>query len=126
MESKVYDLSLSGIHYSPAGATVKFILQTETFSVAHCTLSKGQLSKRVRHKTVTEVWYVLKGKGNLYRKSAQGPGGKVYLAPGHSIQIPRGCVFQYQASPCENLVFLCITSPPWPGPQEVEYVDSKL
>ena len=84
--------------------------------IAHCILRKGKTSRAVKHKTVSEFWYILSGKGQMWR-SREDKTATVDLAIGISIEIPAGTAFQYRSLE-EDLVFLCITMPPWPGPTE--------
>jgi mannose-6-phosphate isomerase-like protein (cupin superfamily) len=70
----------------------------------------------VAHRTVEEVWYVLSGRGELWRRE----GGReevVALEPGVSLAIPRGAHFQFRALG-EPLRILGVTMPPWPGDGE--------
>ncbi len=108
-------------HISPAGAEVRTLISNGHGGIAHCTLRKGAISKAVRHKTVSEFWHILQGNGAIWRKNL----GKESVTPlktGVSIDIPVGTEFQYR-SDGGNLVFLCITMPPWPGAEEVTYIE---
>jgi mannose-6-phosphate isomerase-like protein (cupin superfamily) len=55
-------------HVSPAGAEVRLLMNNHLGGMAHCTLKDGIISKAVRHKTVSEFWYVLSGIGSIWRK----------------------------------------------------------
>jgi mannose-6-phosphate isomerase-like protein (cupin superfamily) len=108
-------------HTSPAGAEVRLLMNNHLGGVAHCTLRKGTISKVVRHQTVTEFWHVLSGKGAIWRKN-EGQETITDLEPGITIDIPLGTDFQYRSND-QDLVFICITMPPWPGANEVEYLN---
>jgi hypothetical protein len=45
-------------HVSPAGAEVRLLMNNHLGGMAHCTLKEGVVSKAVRHKTVSEFWYI--------------------------------------------------------------------
>jgi hypothetical protein len=60
--------------------------------------------------------------------SARSPAGAEirYLlkgTPGVSIDIPVGTAFQYRCTGTEELRFLCITMPPWPGDAEATVIE---
>src|SRR4051812_23781451 len=63
-------LSPSYDHISPAGAEVRSEMSNRLGSVAHCTLTAEKTSKAVAHKTVSEFWHVLSGKGEIWRRHA--------------------------------------------------------
>lgn len=108
-------------HTSPAGAEVRLLMKNQYGGMAHCTLKANTISKAVRHKTVSEFWYVLSGKGQIWRKTHDTE-SITDLTPAISIDIPLGTDFQYRSSD-DDLVFVCITMPPWSGADEAEYVD---
>lgn len=109
-------------HTSPAGAEVRVLLGNSYGGAAHCTLKRGKVSKAVTHKTVSEIWHVIAGAGEIWRKAGD-EACVTTLAPGVSIDIPLGTHFQYRASAEADLVFVCITTPPWSGADEARYVE---
>ncbi|HHU0038807.1 TPA: cupin [Legionella pneumophila] len=108
-------------HISPAGAEVRLLMSNHLGGMAHCTLKAGIISKAVRHKTVSEFWHVLSGEGAIWRK-LNDKESITPLTAGVSIDIPLGTQFQYR-SDTEDLVFICITMPPWTGSDEASYVE---
>lgn len=108
-------------HISPAGAEVRLLMNNHLGGIAHCTLRKGTISKIVRHKTVTEFWHILSGKGAIWRKN-ETQETITELKEGVSIDIPLGTDFQYRSIE-DDLVFICVTMPPWPGQDEVVYLE---
>lgn len=107
-------------HTSPAGAEVRLLMSNEYGGIAHCTLRHGKISKAITHKTVSEFWHILSGQGQIWRKQ----GEKEIIMPlktGITIDIPLGTHFQYR-SDAEDLVFICVTNPPWSGADEASYV----
>lgn len=107
-------------HISPAGAEVRLLMNNHLGGMAHCTLKVGTISKAVRHKTVSEFWHVLSGKGAIWRQ-LNGQESITQLRAGVSIDIPLGTDFQYRSA-AEDLVFICITMPPWTGSDEASVV----
>ena len=113
---------------APAGAEVRLLLNNSyggiaycALHIAHCTLKNKKTSRAVQHKTVSEFWHVLSGKGEIWRKNADTESITV-LENGITIEILLGTAFQYRS--VENdLVFICVTNPPWPGCDECFYID---
>ncbi len=108
-------------HTSPAGAEVRVLLTNQHGGIAHCTLKNKKISKVVRHKTVSEFWHVLSGKGAIWRRNETGA-SITPLEAGITIDIPLGSDFQYRSDD-GDLVFICVTMPPWPRSDEVSYVE---
>jgi len=80
-------------------------------------LRPGGVSRPVRHRTVEEVWYFLGGRGEVWI------GGKTTdVTEGSTVVIPTGAPFQFRTLGDEPLRLLCVTSPPWPGDDEAEFV----
>ena len=107
-------------HLSPAGAEVRPLMSNPMGGIAHCTLPKGKTSKAVAHKTVSEFWHVISGKGEVWRHQ-DGNELIATLEAGITVDIPLGTEFQYRCIGDSDLVFLCFTMPEWPGPGEVTY-----
>ena len=107
---------------SPAGADICFIMEGETGDMIHCTVPPNQINKAVVHATVSEFWYVLAGHGEIWRDDGV-ESIITDLAPGTSIDIPVGTSFQYRNISEEDLKFICIAMPPWPGDSEATYIE---
>ncbi len=107
-------------HTSPAGAEIRVLMNNEHGGIAHCTLKDKIVSKAVRHKTVSEFWHVLSGSGTIWRKN-DGEKEITPLVVGVTIDIPLGTDFQYRSDE-GDLVFICVTMPPWSGADEASYV----
>ncbi|MBM4439032.1 MAG: cupin domain-containing protein [Candidatus Rokubacteria bacterium] len=107
---------------APDGSDVRLLGALAGGSMAHFTLAPGQVSRAVAHRTVEEIWFVLSGRGEMWRKL----GAReeiVGLEPGVSLTLPRGTAFQFRALGPEALAALAITMPPWPGADEAYAVD---
>ena len=110
---------------APDGSEIRFLVaarQAATLSsVVEVTLPAGQVSRPVYHRTVEEVWYILEGRGQVWRcppnvaATAYSP---MHVIPGDALVIPTGWRFQFRAGPDGPLRFLCFTTPPWPGEDE--------
>ena len=81
-----------------------------------------QVNRAAVHATVSELWHVLSGRGEIWRRDGTGE-ATTALAPGVSIDLPVGTVFQYRCTGTDPLEFLCISMPPWPGVQEATFLE---
>ena len=99
------------------GSDVRVLLGLAGGGMAHFRLPAGAVSIAVTHRTVEEVWYIVEGSGQMWRK--QGQWEEVTdLVPGLCLTIPLGTHFQFRASPTQALAAVAITMPPWPGEGE--------
>lgn len=79
---------------------------------AHFELDPHQVSAAVVHATVEEIWYVIGGSGQMWRRQ-DGHEETVALESGVCLTIPLGTEFQFRAG--ENgLRVVAVTTPPWP------------
>ena len=106
---------------APDGSEIRLLTSTARGSSVHCTLPAGKASLAVTHRSVEEIWYVLEGRGELWRK-LDGREGTVELLPGVSATIPLGAHFQFRNTGGEPLCFVITTMPPWPGEDEARRV----
>ena len=110
---------------APDGSDVRILLQLESGGMAHFELAPGRTSIAVAHRTVEEIWYIISGQGEMWRK--QGNREEIAsLVSGVSLTIPRGTHFQFRAHNCsEPLRAVAITMPPWSGSDEAYSVQGK-
>jgi mannose-6-phosphate isomerase-like protein (cupin superfamily) len=102
---------------SPAGADIRFIMDSAAANMIHATVPPGQINRATVHATVSEFWYVLGGAGEIWRRDRTEERFTA-LVPGVSIDLPVGTAFQYRNTGDTPLTFICITMPPWPGDRE--------
>jgi mannose-6-phosphate isomerase-like protein (cupin superfamily) len=107
---------------SPAGAEIRHLIEGATGTMIHSTVPPGQVNRATVHATVSELWHVLSGRGEIWRRDESGEEVTV-LEPGVSIDIPVGTAFQYRCTGAEPLRFLCISMPPWPGSAEATHIE---
>jgi len=107
---------------SPAGADIRFLMDGATGNMIHSTVPPYQTNRATVHATVSEFWFVLAGRGEIWRDDGV-TSAVTALVPGTSIDIPVGTAFQYRNAADQDLKFICITMPPWPGDAEARYVD---
>src|SRR5690349_24945965 len=109
------------IEIAPDGSAVRPLLGLAGGTMAHFELPAGATSRAVAHRTVEELWFVLSGRGELWRKRAM-QCEIIVLEPGVCATIPRGTHFQFRASVAEAIAILAVTIPRWPGNDEAEFV----
>lgn len=102
---------------APDGSDVRVLLALGGGSMAHFSLAAGQVSMAVTHRTVEELWYVLSGRGEMWR-CQEAREEIVPLVPGVCLSMPLGTHFQFRAAADEGLCAVAITMPPWPGADE--------
>ena len=102
---------------APDGTAVRLLLSLPGGSMAHFELAAGAVSHAVMHRTVEEIWFVLSGRGAIWRRQ-EGIERIDPLSPLTSLTIPRGTAFQFRAEAGAALAFVAITMPPWPGMDE--------
>ena len=110
---------------APDGSEIRLLLNESHYassgSMVEVTLPAGQVSRPVYHRTVEELWYILEGRGQVWRCPPDAdPSGTEPAAvePGDALTIPTGWSFQFSADAGAGLRFLCVTIPPWPGADE--------
>ena len=102
---------------APDGSDVRVLLGLAAGGLAHFELPAGKVSAAVTHRTVEEIWYVISGSGEMWRK--QGAREEtVPLRPGVCLTIPLGTHFQFRADPASSVAAIGVTMPPWPGEGE--------
>ena len=102
--------------YAPDGSEVRLLAALKGGSFAHFTLGAGGVSAPVAHRTVEEIWYVVAGGGEVWRKLGEEE-SVTPVAPGVALTIPLGTHFQFRAG-AQGLSFVAVTMPPWPGADE--------
>jgi mannose-6-phosphate isomerase-like protein (cupin superfamily) len=102
---------------APDGSDVRVLLQLGRGSMAQFELGPGRVSRAVAHHRVDEIWYVLSGQGQMWRRQAQRQ-ETVPLRCGTCVSIPAGTHFQFRADSSGPLAAVGVTMPPWPGADE--------
>jgi mannose-6-phosphate isomerase-like protein (cupin superfamily) len=107
---------------APDGSEVRVLCATARGGMALFTLASGAIAKAVAHRTVEEIWYVTRGRGQMWRKSGERE-EIAQIGPGVSLSIPCGTHFQFRCDGEEPLEAVAVTMPPWPGPDEAYPVE---
>jgi mannose-6-phosphate isomerase-like protein (cupin superfamily) len=106
---------------APDGSQVRVLLRLAGGSMAHFRLEPGQTSIAVAHRTVEELWYVVTGRGEIWRR--QDDREEVTpLEAGTCLSIPLGTAFQFRCTGAAPFEAVAVTLPPWPGDDEAYLV----
>jgi mannose-6-phosphate isomerase-like protein (cupin superfamily) len=106
---------------APDGSHVRVLLRVRGGGLAHFELAAGQTSVAVRHRSVEEIWYFLRGTGEMWRSSGD-DSEVVNVSTGVCVTITLGTAFQFRATGNEPLAAIGATIPPWPGDGETAIV----
>jgi mannose-6-phosphate isomerase-like protein (cupin superfamily) len=114
---------------APDGSDVRVLLRFEhgeaNGSMAHFELAPSMVSKATTHKTVSEIWYVIAGRGQMWRRWGEQT-QTVDLYAGVCLTIPQGTHFQFRALGYEPLSAIGVTLPAWPNTDdEAIFVDGE-
>ena len=116
--------------YAPDGSEIRLLADGQNgasrSSMVEVNLPAGRVTRPVYHQTVEEIWYILEGRGQVWRCPPGADAASVPpqdVTPGDALVIPVGWRFQFAASPEAALRFLCHTTPPWPGEDEAVTVE---
>jgi mannose-6-phosphate isomerase-like protein (cupin superfamily) len=109
---------------APDGSDVRVLLALAGGSMAHFELAPGRVSRAVCHRTVEEIWYVVSGRGEMWRRQG-GHEEVVALERGVCLTIPVGTHFQFRAAPTQALAAVAVTMPPWPGHDQAVLVEGR-
>lgn len=102
---------------APDGSDVRILLGLRNGGMAHFELAPGQTSTAVAHRTVEEIWFILSGRGEMWRRQDHHE-EVVPVEPHDCLTIPLGTHFQFRALGSEPLAVVAVTMPPWPGEGE--------
>jgi mannose-6-phosphate isomerase-like protein (cupin superfamily) len=108
---------------APDASLVRLLPQLPGGSMAHFELGAGEVSIPQRHRTVSEIWYVLGGLGRMWLLSTAGGATEVDLRAGVALTIPVGTSFQFKNTGRTPLEAVGVTMPPWPGEGEAMEVE---
>ena len=85
---------------------------------------RGKVSFPIAHRTVSEIWFFLTGRGEMWRE-LDGAEEIVAVESGVCITIPVGTRFQFRSHGYEPLAAIGVTMPPWPGKDEAYKIEGK-
>jgi mannose-6-phosphate isomerase-like protein (cupin superfamily) len=123
MSNDGYILPVIADDVAPDGSLVRLLASASGGGMAHFELGVGETSIPQRHKTVDEIWFVLEGLGQMWRKPLDGTASVIDMRPGVGFTIPVGTSFQFRNTGRVPLAVIGVTMPPWPGSGEAETVE---
>ncbi len=108
---------------APDGAEIRVLIDrpqgASRLSLAEALVKPGERTACVSHRTIEEIWYIVRGRGIFHRQSPDGSEEQVVeVAPGEALLIPTGYRFWVENIGADDFVFLCCGTPPWPGLDE--------
>ena len=109
---------------APDGCDVRILLALAQGGMAHFELAPGATSTAVAHRTVEEIWYIVGGRGEMWRRQDTRE-EIIVLTPGTCLTIPLRTHFQFRAQGTEPLAAVAVTMPLWPGDGEAFEVEGK-
>ena len=109
---------------APDESRVRPLLSLASGGMAQFELKSGQISKAVMHRSVEEIWLVLAGRGQIWRRIT-GMESVVELEAGVCVSIPVRTAFQFRCRGDEPLRIAAVTMPAWPGDDEAVRVAGK-
>jgi len=109
---------------APDGSSVRPLLSLASGAMALFELGAGEVSRAIRHRSVSEIWLVLSGRGSMWRHQDERE-EIVALEEGVCVSIPVGTAFQFRCDAEGPLQVAAVTMPPWPGNDEAAFVAGK-
>jgi len=107
---------------APDGSTVRALLSLASGSVAHFELAPGGVTHPIVHRSVSEIWFVIAGSGEMWRRQGERE-ETIALGAGVCLTIPAGTHFQFRASRERPVAAIGMTMPAWPGDDEAVRVE---
>lgn len=90
------------------GSTIRELHHTAAQSLAEATLEPGQATQRHYHRASEEIYFVLKGSGEL-----ELDGERRHVRPGDAALIPPGTWHTLENDGTSELRILCCCAPPY-------------
>jgi mannose-6-phosphate isomerase-like protein (cupin superfamily) len=90
------------------GSTIRELHHTELQSLAEATLEPSQATERHYHRATEEIYFVVKGSGDL-----EVAGERRRIRPGDAALIPPGAWHTLENDGSSELRFLCCCVPPY-------------
>lgn len=109
---------------SDDGSTIRPLPSIKGVEAVHCQLPKGGVIQASRHKTVSQIWYVLEGKGEMWLQSPEQKEILTPLTPGVSLTVPLGYAFQFRNMGGGDLNIMIVNTTPWSGDGELIPVEN--
>jgi mannose-6-phosphate isomerase-like protein (cupin superfamily) len=100
-------------YISPGGASeIRLLIQLPAGEISHARCPTGKVSAAATLDGLWEMFYVLAGRGRLWR-SSHDYDGTIALWPGRWAAMPPGTAYQFRAEVEADLVFAVFVTPQW-------------
>jgi mannose-6-phosphate isomerase-like protein (cupin superfamily) len=109
---------------APDGSEIRLLAEGQRGSLCLATLPVGTTATAVAHRSVEEIWYCVRGSGELWRRYDDQE-DTTELSVGLSAVIRPGMRFQWRNTGSSPLEILIATMPPWPGASEAQPVPGR-
>lgn len=117
--SETASLATAHTFVSDDGSEIRVMPGINGVESVHCRLLKHQVIKASRHKTVSQIWYVLDGTGDIWLKDTSGKESITPLKKGVAITVPLGFAFQFRNTGTSNLDIFIVNTTQWSGAGEL-------
>lgn len=94
----------------PCGSELRDLATCSRGGLTHCILHPGCVSRAIRHSTADLLWYVVSGRGEVWRRH-DGTEQVDFLEPATSVAIPCGTAFQFRVLGEQPLIIVIATLP---------------
>lgn len=112
---------------APDGSAIRVLMDrtrnAARLSLAEATVAPGERTLCVSHRTIEEVWYILRGAGTFHQTAPDGTRTQAAVTAGDTVLIPAGHRFWGDNPGSGELIFLCCDAPGWPGAEEATLHD---
>ena len=114
------------------GSEVRLLCELPRGAMAMFTLPPDAISKAVAHRTIEELWCVIRGRGRIWRKIGDREDVTDLVAGVSSIYLALAYDWvhgdwsgQFRNDGSQPLDIIAATMPPWPGDGEAYLVDGE-
>lgn len=104
---------------SDDGSEIRPMPSIQGVESVHCRLPKGGAIQASEHRTVSQIWYVISGKGELWLKSHAKKETVLPLQPGVAVTVPLGYGFQFHNTGEQDLDIFIVNTTKWSGAGEL-------
>ena len=98
------------------GSIIRNLPSLGNVQTVQCTLRPNEVIQACVHKTVSQIWYVISGEGEVWLKDKLGIETVNKINSGTSFTVPLGFSFQFRNTGSVNLEIFIVNASPWSGP----------
>jgi len=105
--------------FADDGSIIRNMPQMGEVQSVHCRLPAGKVIQACRHKTVSQIWYVTAGSGEMWLKSPDGTESITAINAGTALTVPLGYSFQFRNTAKDDLDIFIVNTSAWSGSGEL-------